>query len=126
MDEALSVEVDLTTPGHSIAKVGEKSKWEGPFESSRKKKKGHQHKKNDKINFCKKCYSTHNGPCSDSIMSYRRCDESYEWSCMKPKLNASDSGKKTDAPKVQVQAFQRTTNEARHDDEVIVITFYCE
>lgn len=42
MDESLGVEVDLATLGHSIAKVGEKSKWEGSCESSRKKKKGHQ------------------------------------------------------------------------------------
>lgn len=73
MDKDLRVEVDLATPGHSIAKVGEKSKWEGSCESSRKKNKGHQRKKTDKPNLCKKCYSIHNGPCSDSIMSYMRC-----------------------------------------------------
>lgn len=53
-----------------------------------------------------------------------QADESYEWSCMKPKVNASDSGKKTDAPKVQARAFQRTTNEAKRGDEVIVRNFY--
>ena len=39
MDEAIRIEVDLTTLGRIVIKGGEKRKWEGLSESSRKKKR---------------------------------------------------------------------------------------
>lgn len=71
MDEAIHIEVDMETPGHYVAKNGEKRKCEGSSESSRTKK-GHQDKKANRSSFCIRCHSSHKGSCSDSTISCRR------------------------------------------------------
>ena len=40
--------------------------------------------------------------------------------CPTPKVQASGSGKKNDAPKVQARAFQMTAEEVRRDNEVFL------
>lgn len=72
MDEALRVEDDLSMSNRSILKHREKRKWEGSFDSS-KKKKNLAAKKNDKSSSCGKCHSSDKGPYSSSTISCRRC-----------------------------------------------------
>ncbi|TLX69787.1 hypothetical protein E9993_22755 [Labilibacter sediminis] len=110
------------------------------------KKKDKHHKKGgskDKGDFCRKCYSTHKGPCTSATLSCRKCGKTghkfedckstelicyncrqmghISSKCPNPKVELG--GKKDDVPKAKVRAFQMKIEEAKKDDEVILGTF---
>ena len=74
MDEARRVEDDLSIRDRAIVKFGEKRKWEG--QSGYSRNKNFQYKRGDrrdKPQYCKKCHSSHRGPCSNNTLSCKRC-----------------------------------------------------
>ncbi|KAL4592758.1 hypothetical protein LXL04_005762 [Taraxacum kok-saghyz] len=68
MDEACRVEDDLSIRDRATIKFGEKRKWEGRIESSKK-----QGDRDDKPVYCKKCHSSHKGQCNSNTLSCKRC-----------------------------------------------------
>ncbi|CAI9282707.1 unnamed protein product [Lactuca saligna] len=63
MDETRKIENDIAIRDCTIARSGKKCKWEGQLGSSEKQK---IQKNGEKTTFCKKCHSTHGGPCNNS------------------------------------------------------------
>lgn len=74
MDEAIQIKVDLATLRPTVVKSGEKRRWEGHSDSS-KKKMSIFRKQGDKPNYYGKCRSFHKGPCSSitTTISCRCC-----------------------------------------------------
>ncbi|KAL4568881.1 hypothetical protein LXL04_024498 [Taraxacum kok-saghyz] len=146
MDEARRVEDDLSIRDRATVKFGDKRKWEGQSGFSRKKnfqfKKGDSR---DKPEYCKKCHSSHRGPCNSSTLSCKRCGKighrfedcrstkpmcyncrqmgHISTQCPNSKIQPGVGGKKDDKPKVSARLFNMTVDEARHSDEVIFGTF---
>ncbi|XP_023746169.1 uncharacterized protein LOC111894316 [Lactuca sativa] len=131
MDEARKIENDIAIRDRTTTRSVEKCMWEASSESS--KKKGHLDKKGDKPEYCKKCHSSHRGPCNGSTMSCRRCGKMghrhedckstelmcyncrqmghISAQCPNPKVEMGVGGKKDEAPKVKARAFNMTTGE---------------
>ncbi|CAI9267853.1 unnamed protein product [Lactuca saligna] len=124
MDEARKIENDIAIRDRTT------TKWEDQSGSSEKQK---FQKKGEKSTFCKKCHSSHGGPCSSSTKSCKRCGKvghRYEdcksvepmcynchqmghisMQCTNPKVQMGASEKKDEAPKVKARAFNMTTDE---------------
>ncbi|XP_023767921.1 uncharacterized protein LOC111916486 [Lactuca sativa] len=129
MDEARKIENDIAIRDRTTARSTEKHKWEGQSGSFEKQK---LQKKGEKSTFCKKCHSSHGGPCSSSTKSCKRCGKvrhHYEdcksveplcyncrqmghisTQCPNPKVQMGVDEKKDEAPKVKARAFNMTTD----------------
>ncbi|KAL4564371.1 hypothetical protein LXL04_028432 [Taraxacum kok-saghyz] len=99
----------------------------------------------DKPEYCKKCHSSHRGPCNNNILSCKRCSKTghrfedcrstepmcyncrhmghISTQCPNPRIQPGVGGKKDDKPKVNARLFNMTVDEARRSDEVIFGTF---
>ncbi|XP_052620961.1 uncharacterized protein LOC111893627 [Lactuca sativa] len=142
MDEARKIENDIAIRDRTTTRFGDKRKWEGQSGSSKKQK---FQKKGEKSTFCKKCHSSHGGPCSNSTTRCKRCGKighrledcksaepicyncrqmgHISNQCPNPRVQTGSGGKKDDAPKIKARAFNMTAAEARQHDEVIFGTF---
>ena len=109
-------------------KSGEKRKWKGRIESSKK-----QGDRDDKPVYCKKCHSSHKGQCNSNTLSCKRCGKighrfedckSTEPMCYNfremghistrspnPKVQAGAGGRKDEVRKVEARLFNMTAEE---------------
>nr|KAJ0204814.1 hypothetical protein LSAT_V11C500260300 [Lactuca sativa] len=131
MDDAHKIENDIAIQDRTTTRSMEKRKWEASSDSL--KKKSHHQIQSDKPEYCKKCHSSHRGPCNSSTVSCIRCGKMghrhedckstelmcyncrqmghISAQCPNPKVEMDVGGKKDEASKVKARAFNMTTDE---------------